>query len=488
MTPRFSNPEETCRVLLVEANDMPSWVGGEIPFEVHIPPIGLMYLASHIRASGKPLQIRIVETSLDCRTDEAYARILKEFRPHIVGIRSITFFLEEFQRVTRLTKMHSCSLIVAGGPIVQAHRKELFLLAPEIDIAVKGEGENSFAEIVSGRNAAEIKGIIFRQNGIICENDGVGAAGDLDSIPIPAYDLIDIDLYSNQLSYAYNHRRQGILVTSRGCLYSCTFCFKNTASFRLRSAESICREIRHLYDRHDIRDFYIVDDLFNVHPQRAISIFNRIREDGLNLRLYFSNGLRADLVSREFIDTAVRAGAIWFTYAIESANGEIQTLINKNLDLQKARAAIEYTQSLDVAVNISTMFGFPTETMAMAMETLEWLGTLPKPSLLPYHFCLRCFPGCRIAEQALEAGWSPELIEWGPRMSYNDPPLGTPSLTRSEMYRILIEYHERFGLRNRQAIREAVRVLRSVGYSEKEIAHMYSVLMHKIIDDAKAIL
>jgi hypothetical protein len=134
------------------------------------------------------------------------------------------------------------------------------------------------------------------------------------------------------------------------------------------------------------------------------------------------------------------------------------------------------------------MYGFPLETREMAQETLDWLGALPNASLLPYHFCLRCFPGCRIRSQALEAGWDPELLEWGNRLSYNDPPLGTPSLTKSEMYQIILEYHERFGLKNKNSIDKAVHTLRSVGYEEQEILHMYSVLMHKIIGDINQIL
>jgi radical SAM superfamily enzyme YgiQ (UPF0313 family) len=488
MSYHFRSEAKASRILLVEANDMPKWVGGDIPFEVHIPPIGLMYLAAYARNIDPKLEIRIVESSLQCRTDEEYAQILSDFRPDLVGIRSITFFLEEFQRISRLSRTFSDACIVAGGPIVLAYKDALFSHAPEMDIAVKCEGEQAFAELVTGKKLTEINGIFFRGDAGIVENPDAPAIGNLDAIPFPAYDLLDMDLYQGQLSYAYNHRRQGVLVTSRGCAYDCTFCFKNASGLRLRSAENVFGEIKYLYKEHNIRDFYIVDDLFNISLKRALSIFNMIVAEGLKLRLYFSNGLRADIVSREFVDSAIQAGAIWFTYAIESANEKIQRLVNKRIDLEKARAIIEYTQNQNVVVNISTMYGFPTETREMAQETLDWLGGLPHSSLLPYHFCLRCFPGCKISAQALEAGWDPELLDWGNRMSYNDPPLGTPSLTKSEMYQIILEYHERFGLKNKDSIRRAVHTLRSVGYQEEEILHMYSVLMHKIIVDVAEIL
>ena len=110
------------------------------------------------------------------------------------------------------------------------------------------------------------------------------------------------------------------------------------------------------------------------------------------MRLYFVNGLRADTVTEEFVDRAIAAGAIWFTYAVESASEEIQRLTRKGLNLAKAQRIIAYTQRKDVVVNITTMYGFPGETPEQAQLTLDWLGELPEgvapavsllPALLP---------------------------------------------------------------------------------------------------------
>ena len=140
--------------------------------------------------------------------------------------------------------------------------------------------------------------------------------------------------------------------------------------------------------------------------KRALEVFDRLLAAQLELRLYFVNGLRADTVTEEFVDKAIAAGAIWFTYAVESASEEIQRLTRKGLNLAKAQRIIAYTQRKGVVVNITTMYGFPGETPEQAQLTLDWLGELPKASLLPYHFCLRFFPGCDIREQALAAGFS----------------------------------------------------------------------------------
>jgi len=471
------------RVLLVECNNMNKWVGTTMPYEMHVPPLGLMYLASSMRAALPEMEVRIVESSLTCPDDEGFQHILREFQPDVVGLRSIAFFLEELQRIASLVRRHSSATLIVGGPIVKAYKRHLFDEVPEVEIAVLGEGERTFVELLSEAAVGSVAGVLYRTGDEVVENAERPESAKIDSLPIPAYDLIDIDRYQSQLSYAYNHRRQGVLLTSRGCVYGCTYCFSHWKGIRLRSAANIFEEIAVLYDRHGIRDFYIVDDIFNVDVKRALDLFDRIQAAGFKLRIYFVNGLRADIASEKFVDRAMDAGAIWFTYAVESAAEEIQHLVRKNLNLEKARKIIAYTQRQNVAVNISTMYGFPTETREMAQRTLDWLGELPKPSLLPYHFCLRFFPGCEINRQAVEAGWDAERFELTSRFSYNDMAMGTPTLSKHEMNEIQIEYHRRFGLSNAAAVDSAVRTLRSIGYDDTEIVHMYSVLKRKMIRD-----
>lgn len=466
-------------MLLIEANDMPRWVGGLVPHEVHVLPIGLMYVAAAAQASGAVAEVRVVESSLDCPTDAAFVQLLDDFKPDVVGIRSIVFFVEELQRLARLARAHCGAAVVVGGPIVEAWKEKLFEQVPEVDVAVKGDGERVFPDLLLGCEPAAAPGVLYRDGARVAENAAAPENEDLDGLPLPAYDLVDLDRYRDQLSYAYNHRRQGVLVTSRGCVYSCSFCFRPWEGMRLRSAAGVFQEIAYLHERHGIQDFYIVDDIFNVHLKRALEVFDRLLAARLEVRLYFVNGLRADTVTEEFVDRAIAAGAIWFTYAVESASEEIQRLTRKGLNLAKAQRIIAYTQRKDVVVNITTMYGFPGETPEQAQLTLDWLGELPKASLLPYHFCLRFFPGCDIREQALAAGFSCEQIEASTERCYHDMPAGTPTLSRADMTRIVLQYHQRFGLSNRDRVREAVRTFAAVGYTDEEIVHLYSVLRRR---------
>jgi hypothetical protein len=184
----------------------------------------------------------------------------------------------------------------------------------------------------------------------------------------------------------------------------------------------------------------------------------------------------------------VEAGTVWVTYAIETAHPRLQKLIRKELDLELAKRVIGLTQAARIVVNVNTMFGFPTETAAEAQVTLDWLGTLPKPSLLPYHFNLRGFPGCEIVEQAEQAGWDREAFLATGSKSYNDLPQGSPTFSRQEMLSHWLQYHQRFGMHSRGHLTESVSTLRHIGYSDAELVAMYSVLLNKQVGSVEELL
>lgn len=474
------------RVLLIEANDQRRWVGGRVVPEVHIPPVGLMYVASSAQRDHPDLEIQILETSLEARSDEELVLKLLEFRPDAVGIRSISLFEDELKRVAEVTRRVLDVPIVGGGPIATARRGALLKAIPELDLLVVGEGELTFSRLLAGTATS---GLVTR-NGDHFVDSGDGDVGDnLDDLPNPDYSLVDLGRYEKHLSYAYNHRRQGVLLTSRGCPFLCTYC--NTfagKTARLRSAENVVAEMEQMSREHAIRDFYVVDDIFNINRKRTEAIFRLIIDLRQDWRLYFVNGLRADIMTRELVDLMADAGTVWVTYAIESGSPRIQKLVKKNMHLQRATEIINYSQDRGLVVNVNTMYGFPTETAAEAQQTLEYLARLHMPSLLPYHFCLRGYDGCEIVEQAAEAGWDTSSFLADSTLSYHDMPTGTSTFPRGEMLDHVIEYHSRFGMQNKRHLAQSIDVLRNNGYTDRDLVDMYSVLQNRPFHHVEEIL
>jgi anaerobic magnesium-protoporphyrin IX monomethyl ester cyclase len=472
------------RVLLIDANNQRRWIGGRVKPELHIPPVGLLYVAAMARTRFPELQIRVVESSLHAPTDEALRALLDEFQPEVLGIRGISLFAAEVAETARVAKSWGVPVVIGGGPLATLRRGEMLTDMPELDMLIVGEGEIAFAKYLAGADVTKTRGFVTRSaDGPLDTGDGE-TVDNLDDLPFPDYSLIDLDLYRQQLSYAYNHRRQGVIVSSRGCPYRCTYC--NTFAgkdARMRSAENVYAEMRQLWLEHEVSDFYVVDDIFNLKRDRTEKIFRLIIENGHKWRLYFVNGLRADIMTRELVDLMVEAGAAWVTYAVESGSPRIQKLIKKNLRVERAADIIRYTQSKGIVVNINTMFGFPTETAEEAAMTLDFLGGLEEPSILPYHFALRLYEDCEIVDQAGAAGWDVEAMLAGANLAYNHLPEGTPSFPRADMIEHMIQFHSRFGMERNSQLRRSINRLQGVGYTDRDIADMYSVLLDVDIPD-----
>jgi anaerobic magnesium-protoporphyrin IX monomethyl ester cyclase len=484
----------TSRLLLIEANDDTRWVGAHVGPKVHVLPIALMGLAAHAKSARPDLEVRIVETSLDAPSDRALARLIEEFDPTWIGVRSISLFIDEVRRIVLVAKETTRAPLLLGGPIATALRTRLFDEVAGLDFIAIGEGEPILGALVSDVPLECIPGVYGRaqvaDRGAPAANPGFDRHGstlpasapvvDLDRLAFPSYDLVDLERYEKALSYTYNQRRQGVLVTSRGCPFSCTYCFQiSDARARMQSTVRVVSDIARLHREYGVDDFYFVDDLFNLDRNRALQVFERLIEANLSVRLHFVNGLRVDRCDEAFVDRMVEAGTVWVTYAIESACPRIQALIRKRIDLSAARRVINYTQRQGIVVNVNTMFGFPTETPDEAMMTLDYIGSLDHPSLLPYHFNLRGYPGCEIVEQAVAAGWQRDAFLATGFSSYGDLPAGSPTFSRHEMIEHLLLFHQRYGLANRAHLDFSVQTFRHIGYRDREIVDMYSVLTNR---------
>ena len=478
------------RVLLLDVDNQRRWIGSRVGPAVHIPPVALLLLGAMLRRESPGVEVRVATTSLDAPDEASLHALLGDFRPEVVGLRCISFFLEELRETTgRLRAWDPSVPVLCGGPVAAALGGDLLARCPDLAMAMRGEGEYVLPELLAGAPPGSVPGMILREGGAVREAPARPLTADLDALPFPDYSLVDLSAYEKRLSYAYNHRRQGVLFTSRGCIFRCSYCFQPSGvGARYRSAGSVLAEIRFLHDRHGVEDFYVIDDLFNVKRRRAADIFRALRDEGPRVRLYFVNGLRADLMDPELIDLMVEAGTVWVTYAIETVDPSTQRLIRKELDMARAEAAIRRSQEKGIVVNINTMFGFPHESREMADRTLQWLGTLDRPSLLPYHFALKGYEGCEIVEQAAEAGWDMPAFMAEANKAYNHVPRGTPTFPRTEMIAHMVDYHTRFGLGSAARLGEAVETLRGVGYTESDLVDMYTVLMNRPVRGSGDIL
>ena len=331
------------------------------------PPIGLMYLATYLkRIFGKEIDMKIIDRVVDCYSNDDLVSVLKDYNPDIVGLRGIHLTKKVFHEIAATVKgINNHALVIGGGPYAADIKSAIS--DKNIDFLVMGEGENTFAQIVSrilrGQTITDIQGIAFRDQEKIIRNPSASFIEDLDSLPFPDYSFISFDKYSQFLSYgSYTRRRSGLILTSRGCPYECIFCHNVFGKrFRARSPQNVFEEIRELKENHGINDFFIIDDTFNVNYQRAMDIFDLIISSKMKINLYLATGIRGDIVDHKFVDKMVEAGVVGVAYAIESASRRLQKLVKKFIDLDKLADTIHYTCSKNIMVTYFLMIGFPTE-------------------------------------------------------------------------------------------------------------------------------
>ena len=346
--------------------------------------IGLMYLSSVLKKSfGEQIEVMIWSLiSLPNHLDEDQQNMrskLNEFNPDVVGIRSLTLSKDCVSISAQTVKdwNRNCFLI-AGGPYATDDPGDV-LKEGLVDVAVIGEGEDTIIDLIQCRmdktSLVNIPGIAFQYNGKCKKTPPRKLIFDLDLLPFPDYSAVDLDQFSNRfLNFtAKISTPHANIMTSRGCPYRCAYCHNVLGKkFRARSAENVFEEIRYIHDQFGIRDFQVIDDIFNLDMERAKKICDLIVESRMDLTFAFPNAIRADRIDEELVEKMAKAGTKFTSIAIETASPRLQKLIQKNLNLDKAFNTIDLFAQAGVVTRGFFMMGFPTETESEVLETIEY--------------------------------------------------------------------------------------------------------------------
>lgn len=342
-------------------------------------PLGLMYIAGYLRAKRNDTDIKIFDMRLYSADGlETLKSILNEYKPDITGISAITIEEDSMKTIARMVKRYNKScLVIAGGPHPSAFSEEV-LADNNVDFIVRGEGEETFYELVNviidGGDKHKVKGVGFTEDGHFVFTENREVIKNLDSIPIPAWDYVEPESYFQRTSMSnYGIRRYANLFTSRSCPYKCIYCHNIFGKgFRGRSPGNVIEEIKYLKTTHNIEEVEVIDDVFNFDKKRAIEIFQLSRKENFGLKYSFPNGLRGDRLDGELLEVMKSAGTVMVTIAVESASERIQKLIKKHLNLEKTLRVIEDSNRLGILTRGFFMLGFPDETEDEIIKTINY--------------------------------------------------------------------------------------------------------------------
>jgi radical SAM superfamily enzyme YgiQ (UPF0313 family) len=228
---------------------------------------------------------------------------------------------------------------------------------------------------------------------------------DLDALPFPAWDLLDLRAYFSGIRFQmiYERPEYMLLFTSRGCSWKCTFChdiFGKT--FRARSPENVLAEITLLREKYGIREMLVVDDTFNLQRDRAKEILRGIIDRKLDVRLNFPCGIRGDIVDGETLALMKRSGVYRLHYAIESGSPRLQKRMKKFAKLDKLKEIIAETDDREILTQGFFLFGFPTETWEEMEETVDY--ALSTRLHTAQFMVVKAFPGTGLWHEAKSLG------------------------------------------------------------------------------------
>ncbi len=393
-----SGPPKIKRVLLIDIErDAPDGGWGQLDASWRSHPTGLLYLVSFVRERFPDMEFKVFHTSTVNNPRETVKAMIGEFAPDLIGLRSLSSARDAFIAMAQFVRAFAPGIpLIGGGPYPNASPQEL--VEPKIlDLAVMGEGEETFLEIVqalrtTGRLPLDTIGTAVIKDGKFHVNSPRPLMKDLNVVPFPDYDLIDLNAYTNMANQAFQDlSKSAVICGSRGCPYSCFYCHQLFGKqIRRRTPENIVAELQYHVNR-GIRNFMFVDDIFNVPKDKCKDILRLVIKEVPGIRLNFPQGLRADQMDEEVLDLFQQAGTVLMALAVESASPRLQKLMGKNLQIERARRSIEYASTRFVVTSFYIV-GFPTETYEEAMSTIQFAKDLEYVSQ-PVLSVLRVYPG-----------------------------------------------------------------------------------------------
>ncbi len=228
---------------------------------------------------------------------------------------------------------------------------------------------------------------------------------DLDALPYPARHLFRLDEYP---LYAPTGEQMLTVLSSRGCPYNCSFCFKGIVgrTYRQRSPQNITDELEHLMHTYGVRNFYFIDDLFTIDVRRLDKILDHFIERNMDIR--WQCLARVDRVNPDLLAKMYRAGCREIHYGIESGNPEVLKRTAKHINLDRVRDAVTWTEEVGIRAKGYFILGLPGDNEETIEETIEFAASLPLTEAM---FSIATpFPGTQL--------WN-ELLRRHPDLVYN---------------------------------------------------------------------
>ncbi len=408
-------------------------VGGIRPVdrERGMRPLSLLYLSSYLLKNG--YTAKIIDLSA-LEEEDKYTHLesyLLEHSPQLVGfgVYGPHQRFNIFKYISTTAKLLPNATILGGGNFFTQTASDALKNIPELDIVVRGEGEEILLELMQHfdgqKSLEEIKGITYRDGDEIKCTETRKLSNDIDQfivneevfahIHYPGGKYTDTHYLRN---YESSKLESVFINVGRGCPGKCIFCTNHQKKYRSRTIDSVIREVKDKKSKYNCNNF-LFDDPFLAKRGKYFKEFcQRIIEEELNIGWYMES--RAD-IAPELLPMAAEAGCISLDIGLESASNKILKNLNKGIVHEDAQRTLDIAHGLGIRCKVFVMVGCPGETYEDATETMRFVYKNSRKLWNTGASRLFISPGSTAEAMAKEKGLIPEDYDWyDPTQSYGD--------------------------------------------------------------------
>lgn len=345
------------------------------------PPLATLIVANVLRNLGNDVYLH--DVSFDSSLQPLKKR-LKEVNPDLLLIcddgfnyltkMCLTNMREAAFNLLRFAKSIGVKTIISSSDSTDHYTDYLMSGA---DVVLLGEPESTLIELFDKGicDFETIQGIAFKSNGIVKCNERRKVITQLDKLPLPAWDLIDIKPYKKAWK---KHNYFSINVsTTRGCPYKCNWCAKPIYGnrYNVRSPEHVLNELKEMSRFFEFDHIWFCDDIFGLKPGWLDSFSKLLIESGMKLK--YKIQCRADLLqNEELIDNLSKSGADEIWIGAESGSQKILDAMDKGINVEQIYQAVRLLKKYQMKPCLFLQFGYPGETKADILKTLKMVDEL----------------------------------------------------------------------------------------------------------------
>lgn len=335
------------------------------------PTLGLLYLSAYLKRVG--FRVDVFDATFSSL--QAFESYVGEHTSPIVGIYCNLITRPTALKLIRICKAQG-ALVVVGGP-EPANYPDRYL-DHGADVVVIGEGEHTLEELIphlqdrGPREMTHIHGIVYREDGWIVRTPARAFIENLDDLPIPDREAIDLEAY---IDVWRRHHGSGSvsLITSRGCPYTCSWCSHAVFGYshRRRSPENVADEIELILDRYAPDMLWYADDVFTIKPSWFFKFARELEQR--SIRIPFETISREDRLNEEIVRTLAEMGCRRIWIGSESGSQEVLDRMKRRTDAERVPEMVHLLQRHGIEAGMFIMLGYEGEEMEDLHQTVARL-------------------------------------------------------------------------------------------------------------------